>query len=460
MGRIWAVARQTISEGIRMKIALVFIAVAVLLIGVLPFSIQGDGVTIKSRIQSFLAYSLGLITFLLSMLTVFLSCATLSNEIRLKQIFMITSKPIPRWQVVMGKWAGICTLNTALLLLTWLGVWGATLYLSRLETTVPGDDKAVQEEILTVRHAMKPEPPDFDALTEQRVRALQEEGRLDDVPPSEMPQVRSTLYNELQFAYKRYEPREVRDLVFRGLIIDREAEGWVLLQIKPEAPSGVDDVEFTLGVLAGDPNERETLQGLNVADYIADRVHLIPIPNSAINSNGDLFVRLANLSEREPVAFEDDGSLELLYNAATFHWNVFRALSLLWCQLAFLATVGLAASTFLSFPVACMGCLLVLATASMGGFLEDAVGWVSPSDYEGDMLGIFGPVIRPAAHAFVWMVPDFSKYNPIGNVVGGRVVTLKWVVQGLIVLVGIKGLVLAGLGCLVFTKRELGQMTA
>ena len=143
MGRIWAVARQTISEGIRMKIALVFIAVAVLLIGVLPFSIQGDGVTIKSRIQSFLAYSLGLITFLLSMLTVFLSCATLSNEIRLKQIFMITSKPIPRWQVVMGKWAGICTLNTALLLLTWLGVWGATLYLSRLEPTVPGDDKAV-----------------------------------------------------------------------------------------------------------------------------------------------------------------------------------------------------------------------------------------------------------------------------------------------------------------------------
>ena len=157
MSRIWAVARHTIAEAVRLKVALVFILLILVLLPVIPLTVEGDGLTLKSRVQSFLAYTLGAIGLLLSLLTVFLSCATLANEIRLKQIFMVVSKPIPRWQLFAGKWLGISTLNAGLLLLTWAAVCGATWYFSAQPGAMPADKKALEEEVLKVEDKEKKE---------------------------------------------------------------------------------------------------------------------------------------------------------------------------------------------------------------------------------------------------------------------------------------------------------------
>lgn len=66
--RIWAVARHMIAEGLRMKIAVIFIAVLLFVLPVMPFTLAGDGVTLTSRVQSFLTYSLTLAGVLLSLL--------------------------------------------------------------------------------------------------------------------------------------------------------------------------------------------------------------------------------------------------------------------------------------------------------------------------------------------------------------------------------------------------------
>jgi hypothetical protein len=76
--KIWAVARHMIAEGLRMKIAIVFIAILLLVLPIMPFTLAGDGVTLTSRVQSFLTYSLTLAGVLLSLLTLFLSCATIA----------------------------------------------------------------------------------------------------------------------------------------------------------------------------------------------------------------------------------------------------------------------------------------------------------------------------------------------------------------------------------------------
>jgi len=67
MGNIWTVARQTIAEGVRMRIALVFLLLlAVLLMG-LPFVSKGDN-SVSGAVQSFLTYSIISVAFLLSCL--------------------------------------------------------------------------------------------------------------------------------------------------------------------------------------------------------------------------------------------------------------------------------------------------------------------------------------------------------------------------------------------------------
>jgi len=459
MSHIWAVARHMISEAIRMKIALVFIGVLVVTVPVLPFTLAGDGVTLQSRIQSFLAYSLGLTGTLLSLLTVFLACGALANEIRDKYLFMVVSKPIARWQFVIGKWLGICLLNAMILLCVGLAVWAFTWYLKGLPT-YPEDRRAVLNEVITVRYGAKPVEPDFAQWTDARVRQLREEGRLDDVTAAGFEDVRAEIAREVRAQFRTFAPGQVRVFRFDNLLVDRTSEEMLYLHMKPIHPSGVDDVMFPARWQFGDPEDPDTLTMVDEGEFIVQRFHSIPIPARAVNKEGTLYVRMQNLDRQRSFLLEGAESFEVLYNVGTFHWNLFRALSLVWCRLAFLAALGLAASSFLSFPVACMVALMVLFLATASGYLSEAVEMVSPKFGGEDPYGpVLGPVVRTLTHILLWMVPNFSRFDPVGTVVAGRVVTLMWVVQSFISLVVIKGLILGFLGSLMFTKRELAQVT-
>lgn len=459
MSRIWAVARHMIAEGIRMKVALVFIVLIVLLVPILPFTVAGDGLTLKSRIQSFLAYSLGAVSLILSMLTVFLSCSALASEIRTRQIFMVVSKPIPRWQFFAGKWLGIATLNAMLLLVTGLAVWGFSAYLRTRPTNVPGDREAVNNEVLNARYGAKLDEPNWDAIVDSRLRELREQGKAAGLSASGEATIREQILTEERTRWRTLQPGEMKEFVFSGLIVDREKEGWLHLHFKPTPTSGVEDLVFPAAWQAGDRSDVNTLTNVQQTEHIGGRFDSIPIPVQAVNSKGELHLRMANMSPKDTFTFEGNDSFELLYDIGTFHWNLFRGLAIIWCRLAFLAVFGLLVSSFLSFPVACMASFLVLMVASSSGFLTEAVAAAAVKPSGEDPLWIVGPVLRPLAHAFLWLVPDFSKFDPVSTIVSGRVVPLKWVGISMIVLVFVQGLILGIIGSIVLTKRELAQVT-
>lgn len=123
--RIAAVARTTLAEGIRARTASGF---ALLILVSLPFfymTAEGDG-TIKGRVQMFMGYSLGFTSFMLALLTVFFACRSLSVEIASRQIYSIVSKPIARWQIVMGKWTGVMVMNACLLLIAVIATYAGS----------------------------------------------------------------------------------------------------------------------------------------------------------------------------------------------------------------------------------------------------------------------------------------------------------------------------------------------
>jgi hypothetical protein len=458
--RIWGVARHMIAEGIRMKVAVVFIVIILLLLAVLPFTVAGDGLTLKSRVQNFLAYSLGPVGFFLSLLTVFLACATLSNEIRTRQIFMVASKPIPRWQFFAGKWLGISLLNAGLLALSGLSVLGFTWYLESRPTNIADDKAALEQEVLKVRHGVfAQEPSNLLAQVDDRIRFLREEGRLEDAGPGGEAALRTQLTEELRRSWRSIPPRDFREYTFENLMVDREADDFLHLYLKPTSPSGVDDVVFRIVWRAGDPDDLNTLTPERYRELLTERQDYLVVPVSAVSKAGTLHVFIHNTNPRDTMVFEDKQSIELMYGIGTFHWNLFRALSVIWCRLAFLAALGLLASSFLSFPVACMACLLVLMVATGANFLHESIEAAEPKGINDDPLWILGPILRPIAVAFVWLVPDFSKYDPVGNVVGGRLVPLMWLLVSIRDLLIIQGLIIAAAGCVILTKRELAQVT-
>ncbi|HOW72362.1 MAG TPA: hypothetical protein PKY77_17325 [Phycisphaerae bacterium] len=460
MSRIWAVARHTIAESIRTKTALVFMAMMVALLVILPFKFNGDGVTLQSRIQGVLDLSITGTSALLSIMTVFLACSCLANEIRLHQIYMIVTKPIPRWQFFLGKWLGISLLNFTLLLLAAITVWSFTwLYLRNLPT-FEEDRMAVKYNVLTVRYGAKMEEPDFANQVEERFRTLREEGRLDNVNQSGQAELRSQIDADLRKSWRSLGPGEYKDFTFSNMLVDRsDEEGVLYMRFKPMSPSGADGAEFQAAWQAGDHNDKDTLGPVQTGSFRAERFHEVPIPAWTVNNENVLRLRIQNTSQRETILFEGADSFEVLFDIGTFHWNIARAFSIVWCRLAFLAVLGLLCSTFLSFPVACMGVFIVLFIASSTTFLGEAIEWFSPKPLEKGALAMLKTAFMYTVQGILWLIPDFGRYDPASTVVAGRVVPLKWVIESVVVLVAIKGFLMGLLGTVIFTRRELAQVT-
>ncbi len=466
MSRIWAVARHMIAESIRTKTAVLFIVLILLILLTTPFVVTGDGLTVKSRLQNYLAYSLGSVGVLLSLLTVFLACGTLSTEISEKYVFMVVSKPIARWQLFLGKWLGVATLNAAMLLVTFGAAMASTWYISRLPTTVPGDAEALRKEVLSVRHNFKLQHPDWNRIAQNRIRQLREGGRIEKLTAEEEQKLTAQIIEEAKGGWRTLPPRQWHGFEFRDLMVDRRRQAdvqkqeYVFLHIKPRDAGGSEEASLDALIICGDPNEPDTLTREVTGSWVVGRYHEIPIPTYAVNSRSTLYVRILNLSEKSSIMFEGDDSFELLYSLGTFHWNTFRALAIVWCRLAFLAALGLMMSSFLSFPVACMASFLVLGVSSMKNWLADSFEWTTSYAFRQDPFWVFGPILRFLGQVFVTLVPDFTKFDAVSNVVGGRLVTLKWVLHSMTLLVLVQAAVLVIIGCVVLTRRELARETA
>src|SRR2546425_12294216 len=153
MQRVGAIAWLTWKAALRFRL---FLVVAVLLLASvvgLPLLIKTDG-TARGFTQILLTYTLTTISALLGLSTLWLACGTLARDIEDCQMQMVAVKPIARWQIWLGKWLGLMSLNAALLALS-----GASVYalLQFRATKLPGDQRAaLRNEVLVARGSVKP----------------------------------------------------------------------------------------------------------------------------------------------------------------------------------------------------------------------------------------------------------------------------------------------------------------
>lgn len=445
-----------------MKIALIFIVVLVVLLPFFAFSVSGDGVTLTSRLQMFLSFSLSAVSLLLSLLTIFLACNALSEEVRAKNIHLVVVKPIPRWQFVLGKWIGIMVLDAALLIGSGLFIYAGAWYIGRRlparspEKYTELDLYRVENEVFTARAGVPLTPPDLSATVENRIRQKRAEGTLSAVSDVDLERVRRDIAAQVRKEYLSIPPQEARVYLFKDLLVDRSPDQMLYVRYKGAGGSLPRDYIWRTIWLAGDPSEGTTVVRIDRRDP-DDRYNTVEIPASCVSDDGILRLEIHNLDLGATLSFDDiEAGLELLYHLGGFGWNLVRGLVLIDFRLLFLAALGLLMSSFLSFPVACMGSLLVFFVAIGAGFLADAVSWESLS--EDDPLWFVNIPFRGLAIGFMWLVPDLSKYNPVPTIVDGRVVTLMWLIVGAVQLVITRALVLGALACAIFSRREVAQV--
>src|SRR5262252_5775805 len=169
MQRLLAITWLTWKAAFRFRL---FLVMAVLLLAAvvgLPLLLKDDG-TARGFTQILLTYTLSTISALLGLSTLWLACGTLARDIEECQMQIVAVKPIARWQIWLGKWLGLMSLNAALLALSGASVYGLLQWRAH---RLPIDQQQVlRSEVLVARGSAKPDDLTqmIETDTEQQLR--------------------------------------------------------------------------------------------------------------------------------------------------------------------------------------------------------------------------------------------------------------------------------------------------
>jgi hypothetical protein len=188
-----------------------------------------------------------------------------------------------------------------------------------------------------------------------------------------------------------------------------------------------------------------------------DTFHEFEVP-AYFDDNGVLTVAFANVNNTALLFPLEDG-LEVLYRQGGFGLNFTRGVGIIFCWMALLATLGLAAASFLSFPVAAFLSLGVLTLALCSGTISNAVteGTLMGFNSETSQMGHspLDVVAIPVFRAVLELINLAKNFSPIDSLSTGRSVTWGELAQAFGQIVVLLGGSIGLAGIIVFNRREL-----
>lgn len=454
MRRVLAIAWLTWKAAVRFRL---FLVVSVLLLAsvvALPLLIKDDG-TARGFTQILMTYTLSVVSALLGLSTLWVSCGTLARDIEECQIQVLAVKPIGRWQIWLGKWLGILSLNAVLLALSGGGIYGLVLW--RASQLPPNEQRVLRTEVLVARGSVKPASmeKDIDIETDRRLKERLEKMHVEGVNLQEArKQIRDQVKGEAEVVPSSYTRIWEIDLgSARYAAIDKPLH----LRIKFNTADLLNTGTYDGVWLVGKPGKTKYWRS-EVMSLAPDTFHEFQIPPNLFDENGVLTVQFFNPNTMA-LLFPGDEGMEVLYPEGGFGLNYLRGLGIIFCWMALLSALGLAAASFLSFPVAAFLSLGILGIVLSSGTMANAVSEGTIANYNAEK-GTKGwspadVVVIPAFKAILKIIALAEDFSPIDSLSTGR--SISWEQFGLavgqIILLLSGGL--AAFGIFIFTRREL-----
>lgn len=447
-----AIARLTFKAAFRFRLVpllAVFLLAAVFL---LPAVIKHDG-SARGFTQIVLTYTLGLITAVLGLTTLWLACGTLARDIDDCTIQVVVVKPVARWQIWLGKWAGIMAVNLLLLGLAAGVVFVQMLW--RARQLPPEQQEKLRNEIFVARGSAREPIPDLEPLVQQRLRERVQAEQLATLDRQELARiVREQVKAELQVVPPGYARAWAVDL---GHVAARLKDQPLYIRVKFFVNEKSESGTYT-GVWDVGPPDSPYRQRA-VRSHAAETFYEIELPPNLLDSRGVLHVQFLNVNETA-VLFPLEDGFEVLYREGGFGLNYLRGVLIVLCWLALMGAIGLAAASLLSFPVAAFVSLSLLlvafSTGTMNTIIEQGgIRPVNPNTGLIDEPNLFDQatvLFFKGLRGFVNLARDFA---PVEALSTGRSITWGTLARAVVQIVGVMSGLFAAVGILIFHRREL-----
>jgi hypothetical protein len=457
---IAAIAGLTWRSAIRFRLFWAMMGLLLLCVTVLPLMLKDDG-TARGFIQIMLTYTLSIITALLGFSTLWTACGTLAKDIEDCQMQMVVTKPVARWQIWVGKWIGLVSLNAVLLGMAGISIYAMLTY--RYSQLPPVLQEELRSEVFVARAALKEKPQDIRADVE-RITAERIEGMGGDrtVAPVDREEVRKQVQAKLVAeqtvvppGYQRVWKIDVGTLSVASL--QEQMQIRLKFQVARTNESGLYQ-----GVLQVGPPETDKLKTTS-ATFAPGTFHEIPIPRNLVDDNGILTITFINPND-VGLMFPLDEGMEVLYRDGGFQVNFLRGLLIIFCWLALFAAVGLAAGSFLSFPVASLVAVAVfivgMSSSTLQGVVDEGTFLGSDHDSGKPLNPALDFVMVPVFRLMLTVVNFSQGFSPVDSLSTGRSITWISVGRAFVQVVVFSGGCFALFGIWRFNRRELAASQA
>ena len=478
---IAGVARAVVDEAVRMRSTLVLLILLVGLVPVLPLLLD-PAERLAYRVQFLISWALGATSLILGFLTIFLACGSVCGDIDSGRIHMTLSKPLHRWEYLLGKWLGIVLYDLLLVVVAGGGAYTLVRMLAAGPAIDAADREAVDRQVLVARRKVAPEPDNPQEYAAAIAAAI---ARLEADSPEFFATQPAATRRRIESEYRRQWHTVTPDMettfVFRRLGTQGRADAEVQLEVEPRVTNvDVDlaEVRFALW-LNGRPWPRAN--GVQVEETLPSRArHVFDLPAEPVAESDELRVRVANRNlvppgETRPTAisFAPGDGLRVLVRTGGFEANFIRCLVLLWGKLALVAAAGVAAGAMFDLPSAILATLVLAAGALGSEFFRDALGtynvvgesaWGRVADRmalaagslrEQQFYEAFRMLLGFVTDFVLWLLPSLTSDAAIRRLATG--ITIPWpdVLTRLSLLCIVYPFALGAIAWLVFDRRDL-----
>jgi hypothetical protein len=458
MQRILAIAGLTWKAALRFKVFIVIASLLVLAVVGLPLIVKDDG-TAQGFTQIILTYTLSATACLLGFSTLWLSCGTLARDIEECQIQVVATKPIARWQIWLGKWFGIVSLNAVLLFLAGACIYGMLVWRA---TKLPAPEQTVlRQQVLVARGSAK-EPSQMVQIREAAKRVyqarLEQNSQMKDLSNAEKAIVQNEILQQVMADVQLVPPGYKREWRIdlsgaKDYLRDKSMQ----LRIKFDSADHSNSGTFIGLWQLGDPNGTNFVE-LPPMSLAPETFHEIDVPPNLLGKDGILTINFYNENDTALLFPLDDG-MEVLYPDGGFALNFVRGLGIILCWLALLSALGLAAASFLSFPVATFFSLAMLMVVFSSGSIAETVesGSLAVGNEDQGIAGHSSAdvVMIPLLKAILFVIQFTNSISPIDLLSAGR--AISWADLGLAFahIVLLMGGIFILCGIILFNRREL-----
>ncbi|HEY3862099.1 MAG TPA: hypothetical protein VGO59_09445 [Verrucomicrobiae bacterium] len=452
MNKILAIAGLTWKAAFRYRLFWVMaILLAAAVVG-LPVLIKDDG-TAQGMVQILLTYTLSATATLLGFATLWLSCGTLAKDVEECQVQMIVVKPIARWQLWLGKWLGLLSLNAVLLALAGAAIFGLLQW--RASRLSPAQQKYLREDIFVSRASAREAPLNIEPLVDQYMEKSVK--NLSSMSEFDRAEIRKQVAARIKSRYTDVPPGVARAWAMDLHSIQGRLRGKTLqLRVKFNTGDPNPDKTYTTLWRVGPTNSTKQVELTETLP--AESFQEFDLPPDLLDDQGRLWVEVGNPNPVN-LTFPMEDGMELLYPESSFPVNFARGLVIIFCWLALLASIGLAAASFLSFPVAAFVSLAVLFIGLSSSTVSTVVEQGTITGYDPSKGG-YGHVlvdyaVVPVFRGALKVINLVQGFSPIDYLSTGRSIT--WGQMGLAILqiVGLLGGIFCVAGIILFARREL-----